>query len=143
MKILSKDGRVGYRTKLLPPMHAETFAECLKANSIFEHVEVVQSSRRENAYFVAYKPSNDYLQQLHLLEAEQARYDRAYRDSRDYTYTLKRGYFECLSKSGNTYDVTMNTCNCGDFINRCQGNGIFCKHILGLYIAVQEGRVNE
>jgi hypothetical protein len=144
MKLLTRD-TVGFRTKLLPLERAESFARCLRGNERFADVQVQESPRSPGKWFVAFTPSDEGRRQYWLEQAQTERQARSDFEGLHYTYLIdpSGSFYWCFSVSGELYDVTPHSCSCPDFQFRCSGHGIYCKHILALYRAVNEGRVND
>jgi len=141
------DFKIRDGTKLMDIEHAGRWARCLTANSRFTSVEIQTSRRAKSAhvrYFVTYLPSSASRQTAMLDRQQDARNRRA--DEQEFTFCHDgdHDFYHCLSHtSGETYDVTLNSCSCPDHQFHCAANGLACKHRLALASALRRGEVGE
>jgi hypothetical protein len=136
VEILSKNGGQ-YRTRLMTQEHAEQFAACLRANSLFDGVMVYESptAKTERRHYVVYHPSDPDACAAILQRQQQKRADKARAEAQDYLFVRddQTGrFYWCMSASGEVYEVTDFSCTCPDFEYRCREAGVHCKHQVAL-----------
>lgn len=127
-----------YRTKLLAADQAARFARCLAANPTFTQVATHESTRSAGKFFVSFLPVSPARQQDMLTREQDARTERAHREGSDYLWArdLDGDWHWCLSRSGETYEVTLHSCTCPDYAYRCRAQGLACKHMTALAAGV-------
>lgn len=142
----------GYRTRLLPQARAERFYRCQQANPLFTDVALEVSATSKNLYcrhYVRYRPANPAVAER-LRKAERStREKRAEEQAGNYLFWADPdcfGLFLCLNLgSQEVYEVTIGSCNCGDFHYRGSRENppVQCKHQLILCAQLEAGRAEE
>lgn len=135
MESTTNKSGVHYRTRLLTEPRARSFAAALAANPAFTLMDVETSPRAkgEARFFVTFRPANAARQQDLQRRQQDTRQARAEAQGSEYLWCPDRGFLWCLSTSGEVYEVTPGrSCTCGDFVYRCQGAGLQCKHLLSI-----------
>lgn len=144
MDTLSRHG-AQFRTKLLCLPHAQSFAEALRANAMWDSVEVFESRRAkgERRWYVAYEPASDGAKKALVRRHQDRRAARATAELDEYLIVPDEGgrFFWVQSASGEVYEVTRFDCSCPDHEFRCREAGIRCKHQLALEAATEQGKV--
>lgn len=151
-EFIAPDGRIFFRTKLLPCEQAERFARCLSANATrFCEVDwlLSEKAKGERAYFVQFRPANPDRQWDQIDRQNDARKIRAMDEGACYEFVLDMDgerpfYWTFNPKSGETYQTDAGSCSCPDFVYRCQKltyAALYCKHIHALLHAMEIGEV--
>ncbi len=142
----TSSGTLHHRTRLMDQDAAERWSKAIAANSRFTAAEVVESTRAksEERYFVSYAPASEAAR-LRLLDEQRAeREARARAEEFAFTWNAELGCYSCLSaKSGRTYEVSVSSCDCLDWLNRGQAIGCPCKHQISLLSQLEDGLVGE
>jgi hypothetical protein len=146
MERITSQGSLSYRTKLMPEAKAQAFAACLTANADFTEVSVEESARakREEKFFVQFKPASE-LRQLDMLARQiDARASRAAAQGFSFILDKDAGrpfVWVHSHSSGEVYelDIEGRSCGCPDHLYRCSKAGIQCKHALAWMNHVASG----
>lgn len=145
METISRAG-VAYRTRGMELEAAARFARCLRANSRFQGVELreIGRAKSERKWFVSYIPANIARVVDMIRRQQDARAERA--SEQPFTFVEDRDSSQpfawCHShRTGETYEVSVFDCTCGDFRYRLEGTGVRCKHMIALSAAVEAGQI--
>lgn len=145
--ISTKDGNCYYRTRLLTLARAHSFCACLQANRRFKCVSVVESTHTAEMYFVQYQPSNQSRYADLYFEQYRQRELKGQTEGRCYDFHLHEVggnlFYLCASTSGETYEVTPESCSCPDYQYRGKKSGIPCKHIQAYHKQVAIGEIKS
>jgi hypothetical protein len=123
-----------FRTKLMDQAQAERFAHCLDANARFAKV-TVEESRSAGRFFVSFLPAAPERQAEMLETVQSERLVRALTEGSDYVFVVDDSarFMWCFNpRSGETWEVTSQSCTCPDHVYRCSRVGLKCKHQLAL-----------
>lgn len=134
------NGRLVYRTRLLPYDKAQAFALCLRANtSRFREVDLILNRRAkgEKTWYVMFSPATTGALYDAADREQEKRAQKANIEGRDYLFCLdtdaRRPFYRVFNpKSGETYCLTSHECDCPDFqcrLKRASWSGVVCKHI--------------
>jgi len=145
MLSLNRDGAT-YRTKLMSQDRARSFARCLEAHPAFTGALVEESSRSRGKFLVRYVPANPARRQDMVQSQADARTARAEEQVDNYMVIRDpsgRFYWVLNLLTGDTYETTLQGCDCPDFTYRCEAAGILCKHSSIVKLHLERDQVQE
>ena len=132
---IGRDGVIRYRTRLFSDWEqADRFRRCLEANPRFVDPTVCESGTSKTVkWFVTFRPGNRE-RQLDMYERQwDARRDRGWTEGLEYIFWQDPdhpGSWWCFNpRSGETYEVTIFSCTCPDYVYRCHLAALQCKHM--------------
>jgi len=127
---------ITYRSKCLTEPKAQRFARCLEANARFSDITLCRSNRAKSdtCWFVSFRPVSEERQAQMFSKQQMSREERALTEGSAYVWALDkdagRAFWWLMSASGEVYELDLRgrSCSCPDYVYRCQGNGLECKH---------------
>ena len=153
-EFIAPDGKIFFRTKLMPFEQAESFARCLTANvTRFCDVDrlLSEKAKGDRCYFVQFRPVNPERQWEQIERQNSARLFRGMDEGPCYIFALDtdgpRPYYWIFNPlSGETYQTDSFGCSCPDYQFRCKKlahAALQCKHMHALCFAMENGIIES